>query len=162
VSISLPEQNFTRFKIGQPVAVELWTQQGQRLPGRIRELSPAADPRSRTFAARIAFANGQVPAELGQSARVFIAAEHAVPLAVPLSAVTAEQGVSYVWRVNPDSTLARVPVQLGAYGQETVPVLKGLNATDWVVAAGVHVLREGERIRPVDRSNRAVKLAAKE
>lgn len=162
VSISLPEQNFTRFKIGQPVAVELWTQQGQRLPGRIRELSPAADPRSRTFAARIAFASAQAPAELGQSARVFIAAEHAVPLAVPLSAVTAEQGVSYVWRVNPDSTLKRVPVQLGPYGQESVPVLEGLSATDWVVAAGVHVLREGEQIRPVDRSNRAVKLAAKE
>ncbi|RRV08183.1 efflux RND transporter periplasmic adaptor subunit [Pseudomonas sp. v388] len=162
VSISLPEQNFTRFKIGQPVAVELWTQQGQRLPGRIRELSPAADPRSRTFAARIAFASAQAPAELGQSARVFIAAEHAVPLAVPLSAVTAEQGVSYVWRVNPDSTLKRVPVQLGPYGQESVPVLEGLSATDWVVAAGVHVLREGEQIRPVDRSNRVVKLAAKE
>ncbi|SHM81825.1 membrane fusion protein, multidrug efflux system [Pseudomonas asturiensis] len=162
VSISLPEQNFARFKVGQPVSVELWTLRDQRFPGRIRELSPSADPRSRTFAARVAFASGQVPAELGQSARVFIASEHAVPLAVPLAALTAENGATYVWRVAPDSTVSRVPVQVGPYGQESVPVLQGLKETDWVVAAGGHVLREGERIRPVDRSNRAVKLTAKE
>lgn len=162
VAISLPEQNFTRFKIGQPVTVELWTQRDVRLAGRIRELSPAADPRSRTFAARIAFDAGQVPVELGQSAKVSIATGQAVSLALPLSAISANDGVSYVWRVEPDSTLKRVPVQLGAWGQETVPVLDGLRASDWVVAAGVHVLREGERIRPVDRSNRAVKLTGQE
>ncbi|WP_426141284.1 efflux RND transporter periplasmic adaptor subunit [Pseudomonas sp. DWP3-1-2] len=162
VLISLPEQNFSRFKIGQPVAVELWTQREQRFPGRIRELSPAADPRSRTFAARIAFAGGKVPAELGQSAQVFIQAEQAVPLAVPLSSVSSENGVHYVWRVEADNRLKRVPVKLGAYRQESVPVLEGLVASDWIVAAGVHVLHEGEQVRPVDRENRAVKLAAKE
>ena len=162
VLISLPEQNFGRFKTGQAVTVELWTQPGQRFPGRIRELSPSADPRSRTFATRIAFAEGKVPAELGQSARVFIQTEHTVALSVPLSALTAENGVNYVWRVDADSTLKRVPVRIAAYGQDSVPVLEGLKATDWVVAAGVHVLHEGEQIRPVDRSNREVKLAAKE
>ncbi len=34
VSISLPEQSFGRFKVGQPVTVELWTQQNQRFSGR--------------------------------------------------------------------------------------------------------------------------------
>lgn len=162
VLISLPEQNFARFKIGQPVTVELWTQREQRFPGRIRELSPAADPRSRTFAARIAFASGKVAAELGQSARVFIEADQAVPLAVPLSAVTSEKNSHYVWRVKADRTLERVVVRLGAYGQESVPVLEGLAASDWIVAAGVHVLHEGEQVRPVDRDNRTVQLAAKE
>lgn len=162
VLISLPEQNFSRFKVGQPVTVELWTQREQRFPGRIRELSPAADPRSRTFAARIAFTAGKVPADLGQSARVFIAADQAVPLSVPLSAVTAENGGGFVWRVGSDYTLKRVAVKLGPYGQESVPVLEGLAASDWIVAAGVHVLHEGEQIRPVDRDNRAVKLATKE
>jgi multidrug efflux system membrane fusion protein len=160
VSISLPEQNYGRFKIGDPVSVELWTQRDQRFAGRIRELSPAADPRSRTFAARIAFSGNKVAAELGQSARVFIQSEHSVPLSVPLSAVTAENGATYVWRLQSDNTLKRTPVQVGAYGQESVPVLSGLNASDWVVAAGVHVLHEGEQVRPVDRSNRAVKLAS--
>ncbi|SDY86963.1 efflux RND transporter periplasmic adaptor subunit [Pseudomonas sp. NFIX28] len=162
VLISLPEQGFGRFRIGQPVSVELWSQPDQRFAGQIRELSPAADPRSRTFAARIAFTAGKVPAELGQSARVFIQAAAHVPLSVPLSAVTAENGAAYVWRVDANNTLKKTPVRLGAFGEKNVPVLEGLGANDWVVAAGVHVLHEGQQVRPVDRSNRVVNLAAKE
>ena len=119
----------------------------ERFQGRIRELSPAADPRSRTFAARIAFTSAATPAELGQSARVFIAHEGLIPLAVPLSAVTAENGQAYVWRVNKDSRLERAVVRLGPYGADSVPVLEGLAPGDWVVAAGGHVLREGQEIR---------------
>ena len=147
---------------GQPVSVELWSQPDQRFAGRIRELSPAADPKSRTFAARVAFTGGKVPAELGQSARVFIQADGVIPLSVPLSALSAENGASYVWRVQADNTLKRTPVRIGAFGEKTVPVLEGLAPTDWVIAAGVHVLHEGQQVRPVDRSNRVVNLAAKE
>ncbi|HEK0909869.1 efflux RND transporter periplasmic adaptor subunit [Pseudomonas parafulva] len=162
VAIGLPEQQFARFSVGQAVSVELWSHPEQRFEGRIRELSPAADPRSRTFAARIAFTSTQAPAELGQSAKVYIAhAEHS-PLSVPLSAVTAEQGQAYVWRVGKDNRLERAPVRLGPYGADSVPVLEGLGANDWVVAAGGHVLREGQEVRPVDRSNRVVNLATKE
>jgi membrane fusion protein, multidrug efflux system len=163
VLISLPEQAFERFKVGQSVAVELWSQPDQRFSGKIREMSPAADPQSRTFAARVSFVEGKVPAELGQSARVFIAHDGEVPLAVPLSALSAEKGRPFVWVVDPaDATLKRTSVRIGAYGEKTVPVLEGLKADDWVVAAGVQVLREGQQVRPVDRDNRAVKLVAKE
>ncbi|MER1157544.1 multidrug efflux RND transporter periplasmic adaptor subunit MexJ, partial [Pseudomonas aeruginosa] len=55
VLIGLPEHSFERFRIGQPVSVELWSQRDRRFAGHIRELSPAADPQSRTFAARVAF-----------------------------------------------------------------------------------------------------------
>lgn len=161
VAIGVPEQQFAQFAVGQAVSVELWSHPNQRFEGRIRELSPAADPRSRTFAARIAF-TGQAPAELGQSARVFIAHAEQAPLAVPLAAVSAEGGQAYVWRVGKDNRLQRAAVRLGAYGAESVPVLEGLQAGDWVVAAGGHVLREGQQVRPVDRNNRDVNLAGKE
>lgn len=83
VLIGLPEHSFERFRIGQPVSVELWSQRDRRFAGHIRELSPAADPQSRTFAARVAFDDRATPAELGQSARVYVAAAEAVPLSVP-------------------------------------------------------------------------------
>ncbi|MNF84134.1 Multidrug resistance protein MdtA precursor [compost metagenome] len=163
VLISLPEHGFDRVKVGQEVAVELWSLPGQRFPARIRELAPAADAQSRTFAARVAFVDGKVPAELGQSARVFIRSNGAVPLSVPLSALTAEAGQPYVWVVDPkDSTLKRRPVRIGPYGENRVPVLEGLKPEDWVVAAGVQVLREGQQVRPVDRANRSVNLLAGE
>ena len=78
---------------------------------------------------------------------------------VPLAAVTADQGESFVWVVNPDdATLVKTPVRTGAYREDRVPVLEGLSADDWVVAAGTQVLREGQKVRPVDRQNRQVSL----
>lgn len=164
VAIGLPEHALERFRLGQEVAVELWSQPGKRFPARIRELAPAADPNSRTFAARVAFLEGgNVPAELGQSARVLISHAGSVPLAVPLSALSAEGGKPFVWVVDPGTeTLQRRLVQVGPYGESRVPVLAGLDAKDWVVAAGVQVLREGQKVRPVDRNNRPVTLTRAE
>jgi len=47
-------------------------------------------------------------------------------------------------------------VRGGAFGEDSVPVLSGLRANAWVVAAGGHLLREGEVVAPVDRDNRPV------
>ncbi|NNG64861.1 efflux RND transporter periplasmic adaptor subunit, partial [Pseudomonas fragi] len=114
------------------------------------------------FAARIAFTSGKVPAELGQSARVFIQSEGVSPLSVPLSALSAENGATYVWRVGPGNKLEQVPVRTGPFGEKNVPVLEGLKADDWIVSAGVHVLHPGQQVRPVDRSNRTINVAVKE
>ena len=161
VVIDLPEQDVKRFQVGDEVAIELWSRPGEPFPGRIRELAPAADPSSRTFEARVAFDNDTADAELGQSARVLVdhANGGADVLTVPLAAVTADQGESFVWVVNPDdATLVKTPVRTGAYREDRVPVLEGLSADVWVVAAGTQVLREGQKVRPVDRQNRQVSL----
>ena len=161
VVIDLPEQDVKRFQVGDEVAIELWSRPGEPFPGRIRELAPAADPSSRTVEARVAFDNDTADAELGQSARVLVdhANGGADVLTVPLAAVTADQGESFVWVVNPDdATLVKTPVRTGAYREDRVPVLEGLSADDWVVAAGTQVLREGQKVRPVDRQNRQVEL----
>jgi len=161
VVIDLPEQDVKRFQVGDEVAIELWSRPGEPFPGRIRELAPAADPSSRTFEARVAFDNDTADANLGQSARVLVdhANGGADVLTVPLAAVTADQGESFVWVVNPDdATLVKTPVRTGAYREDRVPVLEGLSADDWVVAAGTQVLREGQKVRPVDRQNRQVSL----
>ena len=55
-------------------------------------------------------------------------------------------------------TITAVPVQLGPYGEERVPVLSGIAPNDWVLAAGVHLVREGQRVEPVDRDNRPIPL----
>lgn len=162
VAINLPEQALERYSVGQAVTVEIWSQPGKQFPGHIRELSPAADPQSRTFSARVAFATTDVPADLGQSALVSIRREADVPLALPLSAVTAEKGRAYVWRVKNDSTLERVTVRTGAFGETLVPIFEGLQADDWIVQAGVQMLHENQPVRAVDRDNRPVELAAQE
>ncbi|MEN2505727.1 efflux RND transporter periplasmic adaptor subunit [Stutzerimonas stutzeri] len=162
VAINLPEQALDRHSVGQKVSVEIWSQPGKQYPGQIRELSPAADQQSRTYSARVAFDDAQVPAELGQSALVSIRRNGEVPLAVPLSAVTAERGEAFVWRVKPDATLERVNVETGPFGETWVPILSGLQADDWVVLAGVQMLHDNQPVRAIDRDNRPVVLAAQE
>jgi len=64
-----------------------------------------------------------------------------------------------VWVVDPNTRqVHRRRIAVGAYGENGVPVLSGLRADEWVVAAGAHLLVEGEKITPIDRDNRPVAL----
>ena len=160
VAISVPERDARDFSVGRPLAVELWSRPGERFPGSLREISPSADPQARTFAARVSFEPGDTPVDLGQSARVYANGGDQPVLTVPLSAVHEMDGEAALWVVDPeDSSVHLRPVALGAYGENRVPVLQGLAAGDWVVAAGVHLLLEGQRITPIDDQNRPVDLA---
>ena len=161
IAIDLPEDRIRQFKVGDAAQVELWSAPGRRLPGTIREIAPAADAQTRSFAARVALdpaAQGEV--ELGQSARVYLAQSSGDgSLRVPLSALQrGEDGADAVWVVR-DGKALRVPVKAGTFGSESVPVSGALRAGDWLVAAGGHLLREGEAVAPVDRDNRPVTAA---
>ena len=159
VAIALPEARIRDFRIGQPVLVEPWNAGARRWPGTIREIAPAADPQARTYAARVALAGDAAAAvALGQSARVFVQDNGArAALAVPLPAVQRDNAAKAVWVVDPRTRRVHLrPVRLGAYGETHVPVLDGVEADDWVVAAGGHLLRENQLVRPVDRDNRPV------
>lgn len=162
IAIDLPEDRIRQFKVGDAAQVELWSAPGRRLPGTIREIAPAADAQTRSFAARVALdpaALGEV--ELGQSARVYLAQSAGDgSLHVPLSALQrGEDGAAAtVWVVRAGKA-QRVPVSAGTFGTESVPVSGALKSDDWVVAAGGHLLREGEPVAPVDRDNRPVAAA---
>lgn len=164
VAIALPESDIRDFSVGQAVEVELWNQPGKHLPGNIREIAAAADPQTRTYATRISLAPEALDeVELGQSARVYIGHGSNGALSVPLAAVQpGKQGQqASVWVVNPaNGSLQARAVRVGAYGAESVPVLEGLKPEDWVVAAGGHLLREGQQVTAVDRNNRPIELGA--
>jgi len=158
VAIGLPENRVRDFSVGQPVMVELWNDPDRRLSGVIREISPAADPQTRTYAARVSLAGDAAEAvELGQSARVYVQENGAkAALTLPLSAVQrGKNGSAAVWVVDRQTGKVSLrPVRLGRYGETNVPVLAGVAAGDWVVAGGGHLLREGQAVTPVDRNNR--------
>ncbi|QDH69096.1 efflux RND transporter periplasmic adaptor subunit [Marilutibacter alkalisoli] len=160
VAIAVPERAIGHVTVGRPVQVELWSHPGQRWDGLVREVSPAADPASRTFAVRVTVDAPVDTLELGQSARVHLNGGPRARLGVPLAALQQVEGGSAVFVVDPESSELRLqPVETGAYGQDQVVVESGIAASDWVVAAGGHLLREGLKVAPVDRDNRVVALA---
>jgi len=159
VLISLPEQRRAEFAAGDDAAVELWAREGERVPGAIREIAPEADPQTRTYAARVAF-EAAGASWLGQTARVYFLRQGGSGLSVPLSALHAEAGQPALWVVDPATRRVSLrPVQIGPYAETSVPVLSGLGPGEWIVTAGVHLLREGQAIVPIDRDNRRLDLA---
>ena len=159
VAIALPESVVGQFKVGQAVEVELWNQAGKRYPGTVREIAAGADAQARTYATRVSLdADAAAAVELGQSAKVYAQVGQSAGLSVPLAAVLkGADGAASVYVVNPaDGTLQARKVQVGNFGAQSVPVLSGLTADEWVVAAGGHLLREGQPVTAVDRGNRPV------
>jgi multidrug efflux system membrane fusion protein len=158
VAFSVAENAVRAIRPGQAVQVELWSQSGVRLPARVREVAPAADPVTRTYAVRAALAGDAPGVELGQSARVYLDGAAAAPIAVPLAAVQRGPDGPSVFVVDAKSSTLRLqPVRVGPFGTESVPVLSGLSPRDWVVAAGAHLLRPGMKVAAVDRDNRPVR-----
>ena len=163
IAIQLPEAGVARFSVGQPAQVELWNRQGESLHGTIREIAPAADSQTRTHAARVALApEALAQVELGQSARVYLPAADDQGLTLPLSAIQrGANDAAAVWVVDPaDGKVHARSVRIGGYASARVPVLSGVTGNDWVVAAGGHLLREGQQVTPVDRDNRPLRLPA--
>ncbi|MCA0892887.1 efflux RND transporter periplasmic adaptor subunit [Microbulbifer agarilyticus] len=164
VRIDLPEHEVTRFAVGQPVSIELWSAPGAPISGTVRELSPAAEAGLRTFEARVTLvpvadsAANQPAPKLGQSARVYARTSSARPTQrLPMSAITAEGAAPYVWRMDPEHfTLHKVAVTIANYGHEDAEVISTLSLQDWILAAGTQLVREGQRVRPVDRQNRPI------
>lgn len=157
VAFAIPEGQVESLRPGMAVEVSLWSLPGKRWPGRIREIAPAADPASRTYAARAAVDADTAEVELGQSARVHVDANGTGALGVPLAALVEVDGEQAVYVVDPSTSKLRLqPVRTAAFGAEQVPVLEGVGPGDWVVAAGAHLLRDGQAVSPVDRDNRPV------
>jgi len=74
-------------------------------------------------------------------------------MAVPLTAVYAPaEGGTYVWVVGADDRVERRSVVLGdIFGRDMVSVLSGVESGEVVVTAGVYRLREGERVKILNR-----------
>jgi RND family efflux transporter MFP subunit len=149
IEVEFPENRTALAKAAQ-ARVALWANPELRLPARLRELSAAADPVTRTFRARYTV---QAPAgtlALGQSATLHLQ----LPVAangtarLPTTAIFGKQGRTLVWLYDAKtSTVQAQPVQ--SLGVEDNDVLvAGLTPGMQVVTAGVHVLAEGQKVQP--------------
>lgn len=148
VLISIPEDQYAQHRVGEIAQVFAGT--GAPMNGRLRELSPAADPLSRTYPARVAFAATSGQVALGMSARVSFN-KHSTPLLlIPLSAVYQQGRQTAVWVVAADHSVSLRRVQIAAYRDEGAVIASGLAVGERIVSAGVHRLSGGEKIQFIE------------
>ncbi|MEO7014525.1 MAG: efflux RND transporter periplasmic adaptor subunit [Dokdonella sp.] len=158
VEISVPEQSIGRLKVGTSAQIELWTEAGKQHAGRIREIAPSADPTTRSYRVRVSFDDESTKLLLGQTARVYFASNgDARRFLIPLSAIYEKDGKAAIWQVDAKTRKVQlIPVEIVRYTESGALISDGLAVGDWIVTAGVHRLREGETINPIDALNRQV------
>ncbi len=158
IAINLPEQSVAQFLIGQTARVRLWAQPETIYEAQLREISPAADAVTRTYAARVALKDAKLQSALGQSAQVVFSQNNGNGLALPLATlIRAENRVADIWVWSPEtSRIQKRSIEFENFDENAIRVTSGLEPTEWVVQAGVHLLLEGQKLRAVDRQNRPV------
>ncbi|OGS99910.1 MAG: efflux transporter periplasmic adaptor subunit [Gallionellales bacterium RIFCSPLOWO2_12_FULL_59_22] len=153
VAIALPESHLSNLEVGASAEITLPAAGDYAAPlaGRLRELSPAADPASRTYAARVALLQPGPEVALGMTARVrFAASKKSGGLLIPLSAIFQQGKQAAVWIVAADRTVSLRPVQVAAYRDDGAVIAGGLAAGERIVSNGVHRLAAGEKIRIIE------------
>lgn len=146
VAIAVPETAVVGLKVGAAATVKLWNG-GKAYQGRLRELSPAADPATRTYAARVSILDADGEVVLGMTATASFAEAAASAPTVPLAALF-QQGTDFaVWLVGADNALSLKPVQVAGYTDAGATIAAGLQPGERIVAAGVHKLTAGQKVR---------------
>lgn len=145
---NIPEQQVAGLS-QRALSVELWAQPGSAIPGTLRELSPSADPGTRTYQARIALETPPPGVQLGMTATVTARLDHGGMVArLPISALTQREQQPAVWVLPPSADRLELrPVAVAAYAGDLVLVAGGLKDGERVVTAGVHKLDAGQKVR---------------
>jgi RND family efflux transporter MFP subunit len=133
------------------IIVTLLSSPGIRADGVVREVSPVADPTTRTYQVKVALHNPPIAMRYGASVLGRLKATTAPVVVLPGSALYDEAGKPAVWIYDAASSSVKLrPVTLARIETDRVVISEGLTKGDIVVTAGVNRLREGENVRLLD------------
>lgn len=136
---------------GARAVVRLWSQDVRPYAASLRELSPQADPATRTYAARFRIEEAGEEAAFGMTATVTLTRQEQVAAAqVPLAAIVNRGEGPHVYVVDPATeTLQARPVTVATFGSRTAAVTDGLKDGETIVTLGVQKLEAGRKVRPL-------------
>lgn len=150
VLISVPENRLDEIKDARALVATLWANPGKMYTAKVREIAPAVDAATRTFAVRVTLEGADPSVQWGMTANVgVVGATDAASALLPLTSIYHRDGNPAVWRYDPATNkvdLASVVVD--QYREDGVIVTDGVRKGDWIVAAGVHKLVPGQVVRP--------------
>ena len=148
-AVALPE-SFAAAAGGGDARLRLWSNPNKHYRAKLRELSPSADPATRTFAARFSIPDADSAVALGMSATLAIASRDAEKIAsVPLSALFNQGQGPSLWKVGPEGRLSLAPVTVLRYEANAALVAGGVAEGDSIVVLGVQKLDPGRKVRVV-------------
>jgi RND family efflux transporter MFP subunit len=119
--------------------------------GVVREISPVADPVTRTYTIKVTLKNPPGQLRFGMSIGGRLKGDAALAVALPFSCLFEKNGSPAVWVLDQlSSSLDLRPITVARYDANTVIVAGGLSRGDIVVTAGVNTLTVGQKVRLVE------------
>lgn len=119
-----------------------------RVTGRVREVSPQADPVTRTFRVRVGLDKPPASFRLGATVTGTVANSGKAVISIPATALISGEQAPRVWVVDPASlTIAARPVEIDRADAARALVSAGLAPGDIVVTAGASLLKAGQKVR---------------
>ena len=119
--------------------------------GVVRQISPVADPATRTYTIKVTLKDPPPQLRFGMSIAGRLKGRAPLAVALPLSAVFEENGLPAVWLFDPQSGCVSLkPVTVVRYEANTAVIADGLAKGDIVVTAGANTLRVGQKVRLAD------------
>jgi membrane fusion protein, multidrug efflux system len=116
--------------------------------GRVREVSPQADPVTRTFEVKVGLTDPSAAMRLGATVTGQMQLDTTPTIEIPASALTEHDGRPAVWVVDPTTlTVSLRGVEVLRNSPATVAISDGLDSGDIVVTAGVQALHPGQKTR---------------
>ncbi|MCU0952817.1 MAG: efflux RND transporter periplasmic adaptor subunit [Burkholderiaceae bacterium] len=151
VVVALPESRLQTLRQIPEVSVRLWAGSAA-LRGRVREIAPLADAATRTYPARITLIDPPADVALGMTATVRFEAPLPQPvITVPMQALLRDGERTYVWKLDRGAgTVRREAVQVATVSGNDLVLAGGVQPGDVLVTAGVHLLKEGQKVRVLD------------
>ena len=146
VAIAIPESRLAEIRAAKEITVSLWAAPDTRLRGELRELAPAADPATRTYAARVRLLSPPPEVRLGMTARVQVGGGAANTLLVPLSAVL-DTGQGPFVRIVQDGKVASRPVTVAHFREDGAALSAGLQGGEPVIVIGAARLVDGQAVQ---------------
>lgn len=139
---------------GIPVEVSLLGNPQITTVGSVREVSPSADPVTRTYTVKIALPEAPEEMRLGMTVTGRVQQRGKPIVALPPTALFQKDGAPAVWTVADGNTVRLRPVTVLRYDTDRVLVSGGLDRGDIVVTAGVNVLADGQKVRLMETASR--------
>lgn len=151
--VNLPES--VRPAIGSRAQAVLHSHPGVFFPARLRQLSDAADARSRTYEARYVLEGDAARAPLGATVTLHLndatGETGAARVSVPIAALYDAGHGTGVWVLDEQGSAVHFrPVEVARLGDETASISAGLKVGERIVAMGAHLLQEGRAVRVAD------------
>ena len=146
VHMELTERDVNRFKKGQTVEVIVAAAGNEAFTGKVGNISPVADPRTKTYEMKIEVENESYLLKPGMSAVVEAVMESVQGIVIPSKALLSIQEQPVVFSVEGDKAVKRT-IELGLDNGDEVLVSKGVAVGEEVVVTGQQSLEDGVTVK---------------